>query len=176
MRLQAGRVCGGQSRDPRWCLFLSPRYPAGPVRHVSYSGCHAWAIPTTCGDLAAACALLELLIGSHASNSTQPAARCARISMRCDSRADQRPRSPTTGHHQVDDRRIDDHLPATAEHPGARRRRMGDDQCSASRQVAARCSSPIPRREVPRRATSIAHMSPCSAAPSASAALDRALS
>ncbi len=42
------------------------RYPAGPVRHVSYSGCHAWAIPTSCGDLPAACALLEQLIGSHA--------------------------------------------------------------------------------------------------------------
>lgn len=42
------------------------RYPAGPARHVSYSGCHAWAIPTTCVDLAGASALLEQLIGSHA--------------------------------------------------------------------------------------------------------------
>ena len=42
------------------------RYPSGRARHVSYSGCHAWAIPTTCGDLAAALALLEQLIGRQA--------------------------------------------------------------------------------------------------------------
>ena len=36
-------------------------YPAGPVRQVSYAGCHSWAIPTTCGDLDAAVALLERL-------------------------------------------------------------------------------------------------------------------
>ncbi len=41
-------------------------YPAGPVRHVSYSGCHAWAIPTTCSELAAAQALLTQLIGTQA--------------------------------------------------------------------------------------------------------------
>ena len=37
-------------------------YPSGPVRRVSYSGCHAWGIPTTCGDLDAARLLLEQLI------------------------------------------------------------------------------------------------------------------
>ena len=42
------------------------RYLAGRARHVSYSGCHAWAIPTTCGDLAGARALLEQLIGCEA--------------------------------------------------------------------------------------------------------------
>ncbi len=38
-------------------------YPAGPARRVSYAGCHAWAIPKTCGDLDGAVALLELLLG-----------------------------------------------------------------------------------------------------------------
>ena len=41
-------------------------YPAGRASHVSYSGCHAWAIPRTCGDFAAAQALLEQLIGRKA--------------------------------------------------------------------------------------------------------------
>ncbi|HTN99904.1 MAG TPA: extracellular solute-binding protein [Microthrixaceae bacterium] len=36
-------------------------YPSGPVRRVSYSGCHGWAIPRTCGDLDAAVALVERL-------------------------------------------------------------------------------------------------------------------
>ncbi|MEY2475706.1 MAG: multiple sugar transport system substrate-binding protein [Actinomycetota bacterium] len=36
-------------------------YPAGPVRQVSYAGCHAWAVPTTCGDVDGAIALLERL-------------------------------------------------------------------------------------------------------------------
>ena len=43
---------------------LAPfRYPAGPTRRVSYAGCHAWAIPTTCGDLDAAVALVTELLG-----------------------------------------------------------------------------------------------------------------
>jgi multiple sugar transport system substrate-binding protein len=42
------------------------RYPAGPVRRVSYSGCHAWAIPRTCGDLHGAVDLLTRLIGAEA--------------------------------------------------------------------------------------------------------------
>jgi multiple sugar transport system substrate-binding protein len=33
---------------------------------VSYSGCHAWAIPTTCGDVGAAAAAVHLLIGHDA--------------------------------------------------------------------------------------------------------------
>lgn len=41
-------------------------YLAGPTRRVSYSGCHAWAIPTTCGDRPAAQALLAQLIGRDA--------------------------------------------------------------------------------------------------------------
>lgn len=36
-------------------------YPAGPARQVSYAGCHSWAVPTTCGDKAAAVALIEHL-------------------------------------------------------------------------------------------------------------------
>lgn len=36
-------------------------YPAGPTRRVSYSGCHGWAIPTTCGDVERAVELIERL-------------------------------------------------------------------------------------------------------------------
>lgn len=46
---------------------LTPHpYPAGSHRRVSYSGCHAWAIPRTCGDPAAATALLQRLTGAEA--------------------------------------------------------------------------------------------------------------
>jgi multiple sugar transport system substrate-binding protein len=38
-------------------------YPGG----VSYAGAHGWAIPTTCGDVAGATALVERLIGYEAS-------------------------------------------------------------------------------------------------------------
>ncbi|HEX5097809.1 MAG TPA: extracellular solute-binding protein [Acidimicrobiia bacterium] len=41
-------------------------YLAGPVRRVSYSGCHAWAIPRTCGDVDGAVALVTRLLGAQA--------------------------------------------------------------------------------------------------------------
>ena len=41
-------------------------YPAGSARRVSYSGCHAWGIPTTCGDLDRAVALVTDLLGAEA--------------------------------------------------------------------------------------------------------------
>lgn len=37
-------------------------YPTGRVRRVSYSGCHGWAIPHSCGDVDAACVLLGELL------------------------------------------------------------------------------------------------------------------
>jgi multiple sugar transport system substrate-binding protein len=37
-------------------------YPAGKARRAVYAGCHAWAIPTTCGDLDAARALITRLV------------------------------------------------------------------------------------------------------------------
>jgi ABC-type glycerol-3-phosphate transport system substrate-binding protein len=40
-------------------------YPAGPARRVSYAGCHAWAIPNTCGDIDGAVALVERLLGAE---------------------------------------------------------------------------------------------------------------
>jgi multiple sugar transport system substrate-binding protein len=40
--------------------------PAGPSRRVSYAGCHAWAIPTTCAEPDAALAALHLLLGHDA--------------------------------------------------------------------------------------------------------------
>ena len=46
---------------------LSPHlYPAGPTRRVSYSGCHAWAIPCTARDLDSALDLLHRLVGFDA--------------------------------------------------------------------------------------------------------------
>jgi multiple sugar transport system substrate-binding protein len=48
-------------------LPLAPfPYPAGPARRVSYAGCHAWAIPTTCAEPEAATAALHLLLGHEA--------------------------------------------------------------------------------------------------------------
>ncbi len=40
-------------------------YPAGPARRVSYAGCHAWAIPKTCGDLDGAVAFVARLLGTE---------------------------------------------------------------------------------------------------------------
>lgn len=46
---------------------LTPHpYPAGPSRRVSYSGCHAWAIPSTCGDRDGAAALVQRLVSHDA--------------------------------------------------------------------------------------------------------------
>jgi multiple sugar transport system substrate-binding protein len=57
----------GAIRDSSLADRLQPhRYPTGPVSRVSYSGCHAWAIPHTCGNLDGAVALLTRLIGADA--------------------------------------------------------------------------------------------------------------
>jgi multiple sugar transport system substrate-binding protein len=40
-------------------------YPAGPTRRVSYAGCHAWAIPRTCGDVDGAVELVRRLLGEE---------------------------------------------------------------------------------------------------------------
>jgi multiple sugar transport system substrate-binding protein len=42
------------------------RYPSGAVHRVTYSGCHAWAIPRSCGDLPGAVALVERLLAADA--------------------------------------------------------------------------------------------------------------
>jgi multiple sugar transport system substrate-binding protein len=48
-------------------ITLAPhQYPSGSQRRVSYAGCHAWAIPTTCGDLPAALDLLRILTSEQA--------------------------------------------------------------------------------------------------------------
>jgi ABC-type glycerol-3-phosphate transport system substrate-binding protein len=57
----------GAIRASSLAKHLQPhRYPTGPVRRVSYSGCHAWAVPRTCADLDGAVALLTRLIGTDA--------------------------------------------------------------------------------------------------------------
>jgi multiple sugar transport system substrate-binding protein len=42
------------------------RYPAGDAARVSYSGCHSWGIPRTCGDLERAVQLVTDLVGFDA--------------------------------------------------------------------------------------------------------------
>ena len=57
----------GAIRDHSLVNRFTPHpYPAGPSRWVSYAGCHAWAIPTTCGDLPGAMNLLRLLTSAEA--------------------------------------------------------------------------------------------------------------
>ena len=53
---------GPISRSPVAGHLAPYLYPAGPKRRVSYSGCHAWAIPRTCGDVDAALSVLHLLM------------------------------------------------------------------------------------------------------------------
>lgn len=56
----AGAWPGGYGPIRDADVGLEPyRYPGG----VSYAGCHSWAIPTTCGDVDGARALVERLIG-----------------------------------------------------------------------------------------------------------------
>lgn len=54
-----------RSSDVSDLLVPSP-YPAGATRRVSYSGCHAWAVPRTCGDLPRAVGLIERLLSAEA--------------------------------------------------------------------------------------------------------------
>jgi len=57
----------GAIRDSEHAADLSPfPYTAGIARRVSYSGCHAWGIPTTCGDVDGAVALVTDLLGPEA--------------------------------------------------------------------------------------------------------------
>ncbi len=54
-------------RDSARGPALEPHpYLAGPLGVRSYAGCHAWAIPTTCGDLDGAVALVTQLCGAAA--------------------------------------------------------------------------------------------------------------
>jgi multiple sugar transport system substrate-binding protein len=57
----------GAIRDSDHASDLAPfLYPAGSARRVSYSGCHSWAIPTTCGDVERAAAVVTELLGEDA--------------------------------------------------------------------------------------------------------------
>src|SRR5262249_39597643 len=56
----------GAIRSPPGADRLTPHlYPAGPARRVSYAGCHAWAIPSSCGDVDGAVALVHRLLGAE---------------------------------------------------------------------------------------------------------------
>ena len=57
----------GSIRDHADAATLEPHpYPRGSARRVSYAGCHSWAIPTTCGDLDGAVAMLHRLVSADA--------------------------------------------------------------------------------------------------------------
>ena len=57
----------GAIHDSDMYEHLAPAcYPAGPSRRVSYAGCHAWAIPTTCGDVPGAVELVHRLLSEEA--------------------------------------------------------------------------------------------------------------
>jgi multiple sugar transport system substrate-binding protein len=57
-----GAIRDGVLSD-RLCPYA---YPSGRSRRVAYAGCHAWAIPRTCGDLEGALRLLDRLLGPEA--------------------------------------------------------------------------------------------------------------
>ena len=102
--LLAGRVdaagawpgAWGAIRSSELVDVLEPHpYPAGPVRRVSYAGCHSWAIPKTCGDGDGAVQMLRRLSGAEAqaldaSGGTLCADRAALAAVRPDSEADRR--------------------------------------------------------------------------------------
>lgn len=75
-------------------------YPAGSQRRVSYSGCHAWAIPITCDDVDASAAALAILLGAEAQTrdargGSWSAHVAAQASMVPDGEVDRRRRSIT---------------------------------------------------------------------------------
>lgn len=53
-------------RSPHYAALAPHPYPAGPRGRFTYSGAHAWAIPTTCGEPSRALALLHRLSGAEA--------------------------------------------------------------------------------------------------------------
>jgi multiple sugar transport system substrate-binding protein len=57
---------GAIERSPLAEVLEPAPYPSGPQRRVSYSGCHAWAIPRTCGDLDRTVELLAALLARPA--------------------------------------------------------------------------------------------------------------
>ncbi len=57
---------GPISRSGAADVLRPHRYPAGSARWVSYAGCHSWAVPTTCADLAAALEAVRVLSSREA--------------------------------------------------------------------------------------------------------------
>lgn len=73
--LLAGRVDAAGAWPGAWGAIRSSeiadvvephQYPAGPLRRVSYAGCHSWAIPSTCGDIDGARELVQRLAAFEA--------------------------------------------------------------------------------------------------------------
>ena len=78
--------------SPLYDRLAPAPYPAGPVRRVSYAGCHSWAIPRSSKDRDAAAALVERLC-SYDAGAVEAAhgSVCART----DAFADTEPVDPT---------------------------------------------------------------------------------
>lgn len=57
---------GPISRSPLAGVLAPALYPAGPERRVSYSGCHAWAVPITAADPALSAQLVQRLCSADA--------------------------------------------------------------------------------------------------------------
>ena len=103
-------------------------YPAGSARRVSYSGCHAWAIPTTCGDLDGAVALVTELLGRDAqARDAAGGNMCAHLGALAavDPENDTDRRPPRD--HPRHDRHRDDHLPPAHAVPRDRGRGLVGD-------------------------------------------------
>jgi multiple sugar transport system substrate-binding protein len=65
-RLDAAAAWPGAWGSIRESPRLVPHfYPSGPAQRVSYAGCHAWAIPHTCGAVDGAVELVRRLLGAE---------------------------------------------------------------------------------------------------------------
>ncbi len=108
---------GGWSSISTANLPLAPSlYPAGTRRSVSYSGCHAWAIPRTCGDVIGATELVNRLIGFDAQLlDASGGSICAHINALCACRTNQRNRRTSVRPHPSHCRAHDDYLPIAAD-------------------------------------------------------------
>jgi ABC-type glycerol-3-phosphate transport system substrate-binding protein len=71
----------GPLRTSRFYDRLEPApYFAGPAGRFSYSGCHAWAIPVTCGDVPGAVSLVGQLSSAEAGRlEAESGAVCAHV-------------------------------------------------------------------------------------------------
>ena len=132
-------------------------YLSGPLGLRSYAGCHAWAIPKTCGDLDGARALVERLCSAEAQRlEAASGAVCARVDVFAAERGSGRDRRAPTRDHPPHHRRWHDHVPAAGAVPGDRGRGWGGAPrgraAAGARAQRARRSARLALRRGRRRA------------------------